>query len=420
MALEERLVDRHALDADDRLVRAIVLGAVHQQERIAVRDPEFRISAMSMASLARGSSVLDRLILAPWFPAARLARQPCGFPEPPLQRSGGKPSPCFAGRHVLEDRRRGADLGARADRQVIGHAGLAAERDSVAHRRAAGNAREGGGDAVATEPDVVGDMDEIVDLGVLADRRIAKSAPIHAAVGADRHPVLQDHPPQLRQVDDALGSAGRAESRLADHRAGVDRHPITDQGEADHRIGADAAVAAEGHARPDHHAGRQIGPATDPGPLPDDHARRQDHALLQLAVGMDVLRAVVTARGVQASGGGGPRGLRMAGQQQRAAGRSLVRVLGPQEAGGAVQARKVDQALGIGQEGDGARAGALERGDVRDQMPAIGRIGQPSAAQAGQFREGRRTQVFEKARVRHWSSREQPGRHARADSTTAS
>src|SRR5690606_8419946 len=39
MALEERLVHRHALHADDRLVRAIFLRPVHEQERIAVRDP---------------------------------------------------------------------------------------------------------------------------------------------------------------------------------------------------------------------------------------------------------------------------------------------------------------------------------------------------------------------------------------------
>src|SRR5690349_16455983 len=105
-----------------------------------------------MSMSASGSSTLDWLIspLALRFTAARLARQPRGFPEPPLERPRRESSPCFAGRHVLEDRRRGADLGARADRQVIGHAGLAAERDPVADHGAAGNAREGGGDAVAT------------------------------------------------------------------------------------------------------------------------------------------------------------------------------------------------------------------------------------------------------------------------------
>ncbi len=36
MPLEERLVDGHALDADDRLVRTIVLGPVDQQEGIAM------------------------------------------------------------------------------------------------------------------------------------------------------------------------------------------------------------------------------------------------------------------------------------------------------------------------------------------------------------------------------------------------
>ncbi len=39
VALEERLVDRHALDADDGLALAVFLGAVDQQEGIAVRDP---------------------------------------------------------------------------------------------------------------------------------------------------------------------------------------------------------------------------------------------------------------------------------------------------------------------------------------------------------------------------------------------
>ena len=39
VADKERLVHRHALDADDGLVRLIILGPVDKQERVAVGNP---------------------------------------------------------------------------------------------------------------------------------------------------------------------------------------------------------------------------------------------------------------------------------------------------------------------------------------------------------------------------------------------
>ncbi len=69
---------------------------------------------------------------------------------------------------------------------------------------------------------VVADLHKVIDLGPLADHGVLEGAAVDAGLGADGDAVLQDHPPQLRQIDEAARADGRAEARLADHGAGQD------------------------------------------------------------------------------------------------------------------------------------------------------------------------------------------------------
>ena len=62
--------------------------------------------------------------------------------------------------------------------------------------------------------DVVADLHQVIDLGVLADHRIVPGAAVDAAVGAHSDAVLQDHPAQLGRVHGAGGAGCDAESPL--------------------------------------------------------------------------------------------------------------------------------------------------------------------------------------------------------------
>src|SRR5690606_16088928 len=150
---------------------------------------------------------------------------------------------------------------------------------------AAGDAGMRGHDAVSPHADVVGDLHQVVDLGVLTDRGVVEGPTIDAAVGADRHPVLQDDPAKLGDVHDSGGAAGGAESRLADHRASQNPHAVAQQGEAQGDIGADDAIAADRDARTDHRIGSDLGSGADPRARTDDDAGGQVDALLQHDVG---------------------------------------------------------------------------------------------------------------------------------------
>ena len=67
--------------------------------------------------------------------------------------------------------------------------------------------------------DVVPDLHEIINFRAFADHRILERAAVDAAVGADLHVVLDDHPADLRHLEVAPGAHGEAEAVLADPHA---------------------------------------------------------------------------------------------------------------------------------------------------------------------------------------------------------
>ena len=67
--------------------------------------------------------------------------------------------------------------------------------------------------------DVVPDLHEIINFRAFPDDRILKGPAIDAAVGADFHVVLDDHPADLRHLEVALAAHGEAEAVLADPHA---------------------------------------------------------------------------------------------------------------------------------------------------------------------------------------------------------
>ncbi len=71
---------------------------------------------------------------------------------------------------------------------------------------------------MTADDDVVGDLDEIVDLGPLADDRVAIGAAIDRRSGADLDVVLDDHAADLRRLEMPAGTHREPESVLTDVR----------------------------------------------------------------------------------------------------------------------------------------------------------------------------------------------------------
>src|SRR5262249_20639423 len=144
----------------------------------------------------------------------------------------------------------------------------------------AGDADIGHDHAMPADRDVVGDLHEVVDLGALADHRIAERAAIDAAVGTDLHVVLDDDAAHLGHFEVPPGPHGKAEAVLADAHARMQQHAVADQRVRDAGAGADVAVAADGAAIAHHGAGRHHRAAPDLRLAADNRAWLDAHVLL--------------------------------------------------------------------------------------------------------------------------------------------
>jgi hypothetical protein len=114
---------------------------------------------------------------------------------------------------------------------VISHADAAAQSDAVANYRGARNAAERGDENATADLAIVRDVAKIIDLGALADHRVVEHAAVHARVCANRHPVLNDNAPEMRNVNRSGRIASDPKTLFADDSASEDGHVITDERE---------------------------------------------------------------------------------------------------------------------------------------------------------------------------------------------
>src|SRR5690606_36662653 len=127
--------------------------------------------------------------------------------------------------------------------QMVGDAHAPAQHRPVADGNGAGNAAMGGEHATTSDPYIMGDLDEIIYLGPLADHRIGKRAAIDRGVGADLDVVLDDDAAELGHLVEAGAARHVAEAVLADAHAGMDDDAVAEKCVLDRGAGADIAVA---------------------------------------------------------------------------------------------------------------------------------------------------------------------------------
>src|ERR1700730_8842427 len=93
--------------------------------------------------------------------------------EPLPDRLGGSAAPDRSRRNVVLDDADRRDLGPLADRDMVVDSHPGGEHDEIPQRHAAGYSGLGHDDAMPADFHIVGDVDEVVDLGPLADDGVA-------------------------------------------------------------------------------------------------------------------------------------------------------------------------------------------------------------------------------------------------------
>src|SRR5947209_3655248 len=113
---------------------------------------------------------------------------------------------------------------------MINDAGLAAHGNVVPDGARAGDANLGGKYVVLADFAVVGDLDEVVDLGAVADRGRLKRAAVDGAPRADLDVVADHDVPHLRILHVAAFVDAIAEPIGSEHGIGVNDDAIAKYG----------------------------------------------------------------------------------------------------------------------------------------------------------------------------------------------
>src|SRR5216683_5328114 len=113
---------------------------------------------------------------------------------------------------------------------MVRNADLTRDHDVIA--RGAGACDSHLTDQQVVSPDlaVVADLHEIIDLGAFANDRGLERAAVDGGAGADFHVIADLHMAELRDFVVASVMQAIAESVRADHRAGMDRDAMTQNG----------------------------------------------------------------------------------------------------------------------------------------------------------------------------------------------
>ena len=154
---------------------------------------------------------------------------------------------------------------------MVADGGGPAEHHARTQRSRTGNAGLAGEDAVRARFHVMGDLDQIVDLGASADDGGAEFGTIDADAGPELDVILNDDGADLGYLDVLLAVPAIAEAVSAKHAASVDNNAVADgDALANDHVGVKLAVVTDGHIVADDHAGVEgaARPQRPPVPMP--------------------------------------------------------------------------------------------------------------------------------------------------------
>ena len=141
---------------------------------------------------------------------------------------------------------------------MISHADASTHRDMRANLAASGDSGLRRDDRMGADHDIVGDLNEIIDLTAFGDARGTNGRAIDRSASADLHVILDHHIADLGELFVCPGGRDVTKTVRADHGAGVDHH-----------VFAQIAILINGHIRmndgicADLAEGRQLPPAKE-------------------------------------------------------------------------------------------------------------------------------------------------------------
>jgi hypothetical protein len=136
--------------------------------------------------------------------------------------------------------------------------------------------------ASLADANIMGDVDQVIDLGAPADDGVVDTAPINRGVGTNLHLILDDAASNMRYPLVAIGGRKETKSRTADHSSGLEHDPIAQTGAtmANHTR-SEHAILTDGYPFFQDHPRLESGPRSHPGAVPQNGARSDAYVLTQ-------------------------------------------------------------------------------------------------------------------------------------------
>ncbi len=174
------------------------------------------------------------------------------------------------------------DAGARgnhdliADHEVIGQSCLSPDHDVMAHASAAGDSDLRDDDRMGADRDVMGDLDQVVDLGALLDDCLAQCGAIDRHIRAQFNIVFDRDPAKLGNLVVPSLILHIAETVASDDRATVHDDPganraafSDDDVRIEEGIVSNGRIVADKHAWVEHHSRTDCDPVSQSDARPD-------------------------------------------------------------------------------------------------------------------------------------------------------
>src|SRR6186997_354147 len=163
---------------------------------------------------------------------ALLAREPLKyqhFAEPLLHRLCRRSAPSRAGRHIAVNYADARNLCTFADRDVSVKANARAQNNKILKRRTTRNSGLSNDNAMSADAHIVAYLNQVVDLGALADDRVTDGATVHRCSGSDFNVILNDNAANLRHFEMSVAAHHKAKSILPYIASRMHNDPVANQ-----------------------------------------------------------------------------------------------------------------------------------------------------------------------------------------------
>src|SRR5215469_16682334 len=128
------------------------------------------------------------------------------------------------------------------------HCSLTADLNEIVEDRRSRDSDLRDNDATTPQPDIVADLDQVIDAGAGANDGIPRRPSVNRGIRTNFNVVPQHDPPKLRDTQEAGFRNGEAEAFLANPCSGIHVNARAEQSVAQAGVRTDTAVSPNHHA----------------------------------------------------------------------------------------------------------------------------------------------------------------------------